>query len=319
MADDYGSPAPGNGALTCGRQPLVEAITKFLAHGHAPGMPEIRAALERAIDEAGPAAIDGLARRLAAAGSDWSYYPSDPLARRIHHVLARQVLQHEPVVIGAEHLDELSDRPVAIYANHLSYSDANAVEVLLQRAGQGRIADRLTVIAGPKVYSNVRRRFSSLCFGTIKTPQNSARSSEEAVMTSRAVAQVAQRTIRIAQERLRLGEALLIFAEGTRSRTGGMQQLLSGAARYLESQDAWVVPMGITGTERLFPISEAGLNPVPITLRIGRAIPARDLEQRASGDRRVMMDEIGSAIGVLLPEAYRGVYRRADDFRGGGG
>ena len=32
-----------------------------------------------------------------------------------------------------------------------------------------------------------------------------------------------------------------------------------------------------------------------------------------------MMDEIGSAIGVLLPEAYQGYVRRADDFRGGGG
>ena len=119
MTDDYTCPAPGPSPLTCGRQPLVEAITRFLAHGHAPGMPEIRASIERAIDEAGPAAIDGLARRLAAAGSDWSYYPSDPLARRIHHVLARQVLQHEPVVIGAEQLDELTERPVAIYANHL--------------------------------------------------------------------------------------------------------------------------------------------------------------------------------------------------------
>ena len=74
------------------------------------------------------------------------------------------------------------------------------------------------------------------------------------------------------------------------------------------------MPMGITGTERLFPITEDGLNPVPITLRIGRAIPARDLEQRANGDRRAMMDEIGSEIAALLPEAYRGVY--AGDARG---
>ena len=308
MTDDSGDLALPSGAPACGRQPLVEAITRFLAHGHAPGIREIRASLERTIDEAGPDAIDGLVMRLAEAGSDWRYYPSDPLARRIHHVLASQVLQHEPIVTGVEHLEAVADEPLLIYANHLSYSDANAVDVLLQRAGCGRIAGRLTVMAGPKVYSNVRRRFSSLCFGTIKTPQNRARSSEEAVMTARAVARAAQRTICIAHERLRLGEALLIFPEGTRSRSGAMQQLLSGAARYLESADAWVVPMGLTGTERLFPMTEDGLIPVPITLRIGRPVRAHHLERRAAGDRRIMMDDIGKAIAELLPSEYQGGY-----------
>ena len=263
MADDYGSPAPGNGALTCGRQPLVEAITKFLAHGHAPGMPEIRAALKRAIDEAGPAAIDGLARRLAAAGSDWSYYPSDPLARRIHHVLARQVLQHEPVVIGAEHLDELSDRPVAIYANHLSYSDANAVEVLLQRAGQERIADRLTVIAGPKVYSNVRRRFLE---PLLRHDQDAP---EQRPLVRGGGDDVARRGAGGAtDDSHRAGTASAwrgAAGSSPKARVAGPAACSSCSRAppgISESQDAWVVPMGITGTERLFPISEDGLNPV---------------------------------------------------------
>ena len=121
-----------------------------------------------------------------------------------------------------------------IFANHLSYSDANVVEVVLRKAGAAGLADRLTAIAGPKVYSNVTRRFSSLCFGTIKVPQSSERSSEDAVMNPRDIARAARRAIQIAQERLSLGEALLIFAEGSRSRTAQMQQFLSGTARYLE-------------------------------------------------------------------------------------
>ena len=59
-------------ALRCGRYSLVDAIAMFLARDHAFGMTGIRASLEQAIDAAGPAAIDGLARRLADAGSDWS-------------------------------------------------------------------------------------------------------------------------------------------------------------------------------------------------------------------------------------------------------
>jgi hypothetical protein len=56
----------------CGREPLVEAISTFLAHKQASGLTDIRASLGRTIDEAGPDGIDGLSRRLARAGTDWS-------------------------------------------------------------------------------------------------------------------------------------------------------------------------------------------------------------------------------------------------------
>jgi 1-acyl-sn-glycerol-3-phosphate acyltransferase len=197
--------------------------------------------------------------------------------------------------------------------NHLSYSDANVVEVLLRRAGASCLADRLTAIAGPKVYSNVTRRFSSLCFGTIKVPQSSERSSEEAVMNPRDVARAARRAIEIAQERLSLGEALLIFAEGSRSRTAQMQRFLSGTSRYLEVPGTWILPIGITGTEKLFPIDGAGLHPVPITMTIGRPIAARDLRECFRKDRQSMMDHIGRAVAELLPPAYRGVYGSRSD------
>ena len=189
----------------CARDPLVDAIALFLARDHAQGLGEIRIMLEQAIDEAGPGAVDRLGSRLASAGEDWDYTPSDPLARRIHRVLASRVLQHEPVVTGLGHLESVRGKPLVIFANHLSYSDANAVEVLLQRAGASEVADRLTVIAGPKVYSNVRRRFSSLCFGTIKVPQSTTRASDEAVMSARDVATAAKQSIQTAHERVRLG------------------------------------------------------------------------------------------------------------------
>jgi len=292
----------------CGREPLVEAIAAFLRHDHGLSPVDIRAAVEEAIAGAGPDAIAGLGQRLAIAGTDWSYTPRDPLARGIHRALASRVLQHEPVIRGVEHLERVAGRAVVIVANHLSYSDANAIEVLLDRAGAGALADRLTVIAGPKVYSNVRRRFSSLCFGTIKVPQSSGLSSEEAVMNPREVAAAARQSIDVAHERLRLGEALLVFPEGTRSRTGRMQRLLSGAARYLDGPDTWVLPMALTGTERLFPMSEEGLTPVVIELGIGEPMPAVALLERAAGDRQKAMDLLGRAIAELLPDAYRGVY-----------
>jgi hypothetical protein len=73
--------------------------------------------------------------------------------------------------------------------------------------------------------------------------------------------------------------------------------------------------MGIVGTERLFPMSEDSINPVRIILTIGRPLPARLLDERAKGDRQLVMDEIGWAIAALLPPEYRGAYGDAVDGR----
>ena len=123
-------------------------------------------------NRAGPRALDSLCERLAHAGRDWSYYPPDPLARRIHEVLADRLLTEDSTVHGIEHAMAVGRGPVVIVANHLSYSDANLLEVLLRRAGAAALSDRLAVIAGPKVYSSLTRRFSSLCFGSNQNPAN---------------------------------------------------------------------------------------------------------------------------------------------------
>lgn len=290
------------------RDTLVTAITTFLAGQDARTLNEVRDSVEREIDQAGPNALAGLSHRLTHAGTDWSYYPRDPLARRIHHVLADSILGRGSALYGIERVQAVADAPVVIFANHLSYSDANLLEVLMQRAGGAAFSDRLTVIAGPKVYSSMKRRFSSLCFGTIKTPQSSGLASEDAAMNARDVARAARRSIDVAQERLRLGEALLVFAEGTRSRTRGMQPMLPGVTRYLEDPGTWVLPVGIVGTEAMFPIGDETLHRVPILTHIGRPVRASALRERAEGNRRLMMDAVGLAIADLLPPEYRGAY-----------
>jgi 1-acyl-sn-glycerol-3-phosphate acyltransferase len=84
--------------------------------------------------------------------------------------------------------------------------------------------------------------------------------------------------------------------------------MLAGATRYLDGPETWVLPVGITGTEMLFPIGGDALHPVRAVVRVGRPIPAVALSERAEGDRRLMMDAVGLAIAAVLPPDYRGAY-----------
>jgi 1-acyl-sn-glycerol-3-phosphate acyltransferase len=296
------------------RDAVIGGILGFLGHQDPPTLRAIRTALETEIELAGPDALLGLRSRITA-DHGWGYYPPDPLARRIHEVLAGGFLEPHSALVDGHHLEPLAQAPVAIFANHLSYADANVIQILLQRGGADAIANRLTAIAGPKIFSSIERRFSSMCFGTIKVPQSTDVSSGEAVLNARDVARAARHAIDVSRMRLDEGDALLLFGEGTRSRSGGMQPMLAAVARYLDAPNICVVPAGLTGPEVLFPIDDARVRPARAELRVGRPFPAAVLLSCAHGDRRVAMDAIGLAVAEVLPAPYRGVYGDQAAFR----
>ena len=187
--------------------------------------------------------------------SHWGYYELDPLARQLHRSLTDRLLLPSSTVNGIAHLDEVAGKPVVVIANHLRIPDANLLEILFHRAGAGAFCDRLTVIAGPKVYSSVQRRFSSLCFGTIRVAQSSGVSSEDAVMSARDVARAARQSIEAADHpaaRRRRGADISRGHAHAQSRA--WRSFSPASSRYLDQPGTSMLPVALTGTEEFFPV-----------------------------------------------------------------
>ncbi len=291
---------------------LVAAASSLLERQGLPVPPDMRDRLAAVVDTAGIATVARLSARLDEP-REWDWRPADPLARRLLETFADMVLLPDSALVGSDRLSAIGAAPLILFGNHLSYADANLIALMLLRHGHDALVNRLTVVAGPKVFADRARRFSSLCFGTIRVPQSGEVASDDAVLPAREIARASRQVIALAQERLHAGDALLVFAEGTRSRSGGMQRLLPAVARYLEAPGAWVVPVGLTGAERLLPVAGGRIDPASVRVQIGTPMPAQSL-LAASDDRRVVMDAIGLAIAEQLPPGYRGVYRDIADF-----
>ncbi|TME33400.1 MAG: 1-acyl-sn-glycerol-3-phosphate acyltransferase [Chloroflexi bacterium] len=113
---------------------------------------------------------------------------------------------------------------------------------------------------------------------------------------------------RLSLELLASGEAIAVFPEGTRSRNGVLGEPRNGAALLAMRSGVPVLPVSITGSNRIIPRGARLPRRSRVTVRVGepflltrQASGRIDRQELAAGTERIMR-----AIAALLPPAQRG-------------
>jgi putative phosphoserine phosphatase/1-acylglycerol-3-phosphate O-acyltransferase len=180
-----------------------------------------------------------------------------------------------------------SDGPVLLVANHRSYFDPLVLAMVAARAGRPiRFLGKKEVFDAPVLGRFVRS------IGTIEVDRGSGSSAP----------------LEAAAQALRAGEVVAILPEGTIPRGPAFFEPTlkgrSGAARLAALlRDVPVVPIGLWGTERVWPRSSklpklVTLNPPRVQVRVGD--PVGGLTGKPAPDTKRMMAAI---VDLLPPEA----------------
>ncbi|HNW83005.1 MAG TPA: lysophospholipid acyltransferase family protein [bacterium] len=250
------------------------------------------------------------------AGADWGYSEGSLLVKKCLIVALNSMLtfdiQNDGCLINA--LKDLksgkTDRLV-ILSNHLSYSDANVIAVAfdkyLEEYGFG---DKLSVIAGPKVFTHPLRKFASMHFNSLLIAQSQAVATLEVPLPIRVIARAAAIVAEDIKQKVKI---FLVFPEGKRSRDGELLPFLQGVYRLIDTgENVSVLPVSVTGGEKFLPVSSSMLNYSDIKINIGSAENIRDIVDKLSGTSNLkqdVMDYLGRRLASIHPVERRGVYR----------
>ena len=152
--------------------------------------------------------------------------------------------------LGREHIP---DGPVILASNHRSFLDPFIVGICLRRP--------VYFVAKSELFENRLVGWFLNCLGAF--PVRRGEADEHSMQTALAL--------------LGRGEAVVIFPEGTRQRTGPLRDPKRGVGRLALESGAPVVPIAVSGTERV----RRGfiIRPVPVAIRCGRPLTFPRLEK----------------------------------------
>ena len=205
------------------------------------------------------------------------------LLRPLFHVMLRM---H---VTGRENVPATG--PVILASNHLSFIDSMVIPLSAPR--------RVHYLAKAEYFTGTgvggwltRTLFTAL--GAMPVQRQTSRAAQEALDTALGV--------------LRRGEGFGIYPEGTRSRDGRLARGKTGVAWLALTADCPVVPVAVSGTDRVQPVDSRWPRPHRVSVTFGT--PLTFPEQRGMAGngraRRVVTDRIMEAIAALSGQEKAG-------------
>jgi 1-acyl-sn-glycerol-3-phosphate acyltransferase len=202
-----------------------------------------------------------------------------------------------PTVTGLDNVPESG--PVILASNHVSFADSLVIPIVAPR--KVVFLAKSDYFRGGGIKGNLQKAWFE-GMGMLPVDRDDSKAALASLDTALQV--------------LGRGEAFGIYPEGTRSRDGRLYRGRTGVAHLALTAGVPVVPVGLTGTEKLQPVGSRLPRVVPVTVTFGAPI---QVAGRYDGvppgkARREVTDEIMRAIQAMTGQEEAGVYNdRAPD------
>lgn len=282
---------------------LRELLPKWIkSHIYAP--PELRekmvSSLRKALDTEDNNRLEGMLKSYGTAGDNYEFYPADPSARKIGRAFLKEIIK-EQKTSGFDRLAEVITKgPCLLLSNHISYADSQITDLLLSGYDGCDAADRLLFVAGPKVYDDPFRRIATISLNTLKTAQSARKGLDITGLAHLEAARIALDTVNRAGELMREGLLVVLYAEGTRSKTGKLGSFLKAASRYASSEETTIVPLALSGSNRIFPVHQKLMHPAGAAIEVGEPIPVHSCNSSADAFEKAWI-----CLAGMLPAEYK--------------
>jgi 1-acyl-sn-glycerol-3-phosphate acyltransferase len=210
------------------------------------------------------------------------------------YLIARFILRPlflllRPTISGRENVPATG--PFIIASNHLSFIDSMAIPLMSPR--------RVGYLAKAEYFTTpgfggwlTKTLFTAL--GALPVHRDTHRAAQEALDTAMTV--------------LKAGGGFGIYPEGTRSRDGRLARGKTGVAWLALTADCPVVPVAVTGTDRIQPIGASWPRPHRFSVTFGKPLTFPEHRGKAGSGkaRREVTDTIMEAIAELSGQEKAG-------------
>jgi 1-acyl-sn-glycerol-3-phosphate acyltransferase len=212
----------------------------------------------------------------------WFYY----LGRFLIHIVAFPFARWQ--IKGRENIPDQG--PFLIVCNHLHLADPPIVA--------GSLKLKTVFMAKEELFRSRWSRFWVQNFGAFSVRRGG----------------IDREVLRQAENWVKRGVSIIMFPEGTRSKNAQMQSALPGSVLIASRLGIPILPVSITGTEKLKNLKWCLWHRPTITVNIGQPFRLPLTDGKLTKEARYQLtNSIMERVAGLLPQEYQGVYARGEN------